>query len=156
MFSSNLFCNENEDVPKPKLLLALTITGVLIGPFMSFAGVFNEGAFFVTHLVFAVGAYFFVLATAFCWGIYVKALDSDHVYKRFKIWYLDLAVIVIIIGCIIAYAIAMIFFDHIIWNNLGIMEKVTIYSFFVFFITILVRILIIVNKQQNCNEILSP
>ena len=142
------FIMKRDNDHKPKLLLALAIIGTLIGPFLSFAGVFNEGDYFVLHIVFAVGAYLFVIVTAFCWGIYVKTLDGDHVYKSFKIWVLDPIVNIVIIMCIIAYAIAMIFFQNFIWATLGILEKLTIYAFFFYFILIIVRFLIILNRKD--------
>ena len=146
-FPAIFYIMKNEQNNKPKLLLSLIIFGSLIGPFMTLAGIFNEGDNFVIHVIFAVGAYLFVVITAFCWGIYVKALDQDHPYKKFKIWILDLIVNLIIIVCIVAYSIAMIFFQDFVWVTLGILEKSTIYAFFLYFILIIVRFLIIINKK---------
>ncbi len=134
--------------PKPKLLQALTVFGTLIGPFMSFAGVFNEEDNFIFHIIFAVGAYAFVIFAAFLWGIYVWKMDEIHPYKSNKLWWLDISVNFIIIACLIAYVLAMSFFQWFIWDTLGILEKVTIYAFFVFFITIIARLLYIVNKKK--------
>ncbi|MCE7742771.1 MAG: DUF998 domain-containing protein [Candidatus Heimdallarchaeota archaeon] len=147
-FPAIYFVMKNEQDSKPRLLLATTILGTLIGPFMSMAGVFNEGDYFVLHLVFAIGAYGFVIFAAFCWGIYVKLMDKEHAYKRNKIWYLDFSVNVIILLFILAYVITVGFFPSFFYGHLGIMEKLTIYAFFVFFITILARLLIIVNKKE--------
>ncbi len=148
-FPAIYFIIREFDNPKPRLLKALTILGVLIGPFITLGGIFNEGEYFVLHIIFAVGAYGFVIFTAFLWGIFVWKMGSDHPYKSFKIWWLDISVNFIIIACLIAYSIAMLFFDQIIWNNLGILEKVTIYAFFVFFITIIIRLILIVNKNNH-------
>ncbi|MHA1199055.1 MAG: DUF998 domain-containing protein [Candidatus Heimdallarchaeaceae archaeon] len=147
-FPAVYFIMRNNNDTKPKLLLATTILGTLIGPFMSFAGVFNEGDHFALHLVFAIGAYGFVIFAAFCWGIYVKLMDKEHAYKRDKLWYLDLAVNIIIILFIIAYVITVGVFPGFFYGNLGIMEKLTIYAFFVFFITIIARLLFIVNRKK--------
>ncbi len=137
---------------KPKLSIALTISGTLIGPFLALAGVFNEGDFFVLHIIFAVGAYLFVIVAAILWGIYVKTMDKNSRYKQFKIWVLDYSVIFIIIICFLAYGIAMIFFQWFIWATLGILEKVTIYAFFIYFTLILARFLIIVNKKVTLDN----
>ena len=138
---------KSEGDHKPKLLIAITVMGVLIGPFFSFAGIFNEGDFFILHIIFAVGAYLFAIATAVMWGFYVKTMDKENIYKQFKIWVLDYSVIFIIIACFLAYAIAMIFFQWFIWATLGILEKITIYLFFFYFVLILIRFLLILNKK---------
>jgi hypothetical protein len=115
---------------------------------MSFAGIFNEEDFFVLHLIFAVGAYAFVIFAAFLWGIYVWKLDESHPYKLNKLWWLDISVNFIIIACLIAYVIAMSFFQWFIWATLGILEKVTIYAFFIYFITLIIRFLVIHNSKN--------
>lgn len=136
------------DDSRPKLLKVLTVLGTLIGPFMSFAGVFNEGDHFIAHIVFAVGAYSFVIFAAFLWGIYIWKADESHPYKSNKLWYLDISVNLIIVACLIAYIIAMSFFQWFIWDTLGILEKITIYAFFIYFIAIIARVLIIHNKKK--------
>ena len=136
------------DDTRPKLLLSVTILGTLIGPFVSLAGVFNEGTHFVLHIVFAVGAYGFVIFAAFLWGIYIWKLDGEHPYKSNKLFYLDISVNFIIIACMISYAIAMSFFQWFIWDTLGILEKITIYAFFIYFILIIIRILVISAKKE--------
>jgi hypothetical membrane protein len=138
------------DDSRPKLLLTITILGTLIGPFVSLAGVFNEGDHFIAHIVFAVGAYTFVIFAAFLWGIFIWKVDENHPYKSNKIWYLDISVNFIIVACMLAYIIAMSFFQDFIWDTLGILEKITIYAFFIYFIIIIIRVLIIHNgKRQN-------
>ena len=147
-FPAIYFVMRDLDNSKPKLLLTILITGTLIGPFVSFAGIFNEGDFFVIHITFAVGAYLFVIVTAFCWGILVWKLDADHPYKNYKIWRLDISVNFIIIACMFAYAFTMIFFQDFIWATLGILEKSTIYAFFIYFIIVIARILKMLRQSK--------
>jgi len=141
----------NPQRKKEKILLRLTVfTGVSSGITLVTVGIFDFGTFYFAHLVVAGSFYFSVMLTGLFWSLGLLVIDKNSVYKKSKLWIIDIFIsaFIIAVGLFVG-VFANIYPEIIEFIAIAFYQKVFVYAAFFLLGMVAVRISLIIRKESN-------